>query len=181
MSEARWIYTHVKAPNRSGGFHGVLQRWWEATQPDDAKILLLTEPRAVGRWLKIQHPRWTTYSIGGPDDLPRDFDELVDLSDLYSPLHLPVFSGIIAQAVLEHVVNPFGIMSWLIMCLQPGGYIYIHTHTPEFGYHAEPIDCLRFFPDWFRTLSVYLPVTCLDLVQEAGHILVLLRPDDSDA
>jgi hypothetical protein len=29
----------------------------------------------------------------------------------------------------------------------------IHTVTPGFAYHRHPVDCFRFYPDWFEEVA----------------------------
>jgi 2-polyprenyl-3-methyl-5-hydroxy-6-metoxy-1,4-benzoquinol methylase len=63
------------------------------------------------------------------------------------------FDCIISQAMLEHLVKPYEHVRDLIDSLDVGGYLVLHTVMPGFPYHRYPVDCSRFFPDWFEKIS----------------------------
>jgi hypothetical protein len=46
--------------------------------------------------------------------------------------------------------------------LQPDGHLVVFTVTPGFPYHRHPIDCMRFFPDWFETVADRLKLSIHD-------------------
>ena len=68
------------------------------------------------------------------------------------------FTLIISQAMIEHLMDPYKHMKDLIKLLRPDGHLIIHTVIPGFPYHRYPIDCMRFFPDWFEGIKERLPV-----------------------
>ena len=72
------------------------------------------------------------------------------------------FGLIISQAVLEHLIDPYKHFCDLVSLLDNGGYLVIHTVLPGFFYHRVPIDCFRFYPDWFETVAVKLGLEIVD-------------------
>lgn len=63
------------------------------------------------------------------------------------------FGLILSQAMLEHIIDPFRHFSDLASLLDEGGELIINTVVPGFFYHRVPIDCFRFYPDWFETVA----------------------------
>lgn len=72
------------------------------------------------------------------------------------------FSLIISQAMIEHLIDPFKHASDLVSLLDYGGILVIHSVLPGFFYHRVPIDCFRFYPDWFETMASRLGLVVLD-------------------
>jgi hypothetical protein len=72
------------------------------------------------------------------------------------------FKLIISQATLEHLINPYKHFCDLVSLLDFDGYLIIHTVLPGFFYHRVPIDCFRFYPDWFEVLSQKLKLDIVD-------------------
>lgn len=83
--------------------------------------------------------------------LHRDMDHEWDYND--APPDAGQFDVIISQAMLEHLVDPYKHISDLTEHLTPGGHLVLHTHPPGFPYHRHPVDCLRFYPDWFEEVA----------------------------
>ena len=69
------------------------------------------------------------------------------------PTDLPRSNLIASQAMLEHLVDPYKHMRECFGLLEPGGYLIVHSVMPGFHYHRYPIDCLRFYPDWFEAVA----------------------------
>ena len=64
------------------------------------------------------------------------------------------FTDLIAsQAILEHLIDPFKHLEDCYGLLNPGGHMVFSTVIPGFQYHRYPVDCLRFFPDWFEEVA----------------------------
>jgi hypothetical protein len=84
---------------------------------------------------------------------------------------------VISQATMEHVCRPSIMMENLVAMTTPGGLISVHTHRPlhDGGYHAWPIDCCRFFPDFFIDLGRYLSYEVVKTYMEDTHIFCLAR------
>lgn len=72
------------------------------------------------------------------------------------------FSIIISQAMLEHLIDPYKHVRDLFDALEPGGHLILHTDIPGFQYHRYPIDCFRFFPDWFEEVAIRLGAIIAD-------------------
>lgn len=91
---------------------------------------------------------------GSPEDnlvtagIHPDMDHLWDYND--GPPAMGTFDLIISQAMLEHLIDPYRHVSDLAAQLNPGGHLILHTHPPGFPYHRHPVDCIRFYPDWFE-------------------------------
>ncbi len=77
-----------------------------------------------------------------------DMDHHWDYAD--PPPAMGTFDLIVSQAMLEHLVDPYRHVSDLAAQLNPGGHLILHTHPPGFPYHRHPVDCIRFYPDWFE-------------------------------
>lgn len=63
------------------------------------------------------------------------------------------FDLILTQAMLEHLLDPYKHVRDLCESLAPQGQLVLHTVLPGFPYHRHPIDCVRFFPDWFEAVA----------------------------
>jgi hypothetical protein len=72
------------------------------------------------------------------------------------------FDCIASQAMLEHLIRPYKHVRDLSDALNVGGYLILHTVMPGFPYHRHPVDCVRFFPDWFEELSSRLHLEVCD-------------------
>ena len=69
------------------------------------------------------------------------------------PLEIPKVNLIASQAILEHLIDPFKHLEDCYGLLHPGGHMVFSTVIPGFQYHRYPVDCLRFFPDWFEEVA----------------------------
>ncbi|NOR88061.1 MAG: hypothetical protein GQ527_10660 [Bacteroidales bacterium] len=79
----------------------------------------------------------------------------VDYEWNFEKAHPPFgkFDIIITQAMLEHLIDPYSHVKDLANSLNQGGYLILHTVVPGFPYHRYPIDCMRFYPDWFEEVA----------------------------
>ena len=64
--------------------------------------------------------------------------------------------------MLEHLVDPYKHVADLIALLNTGGMLILHTHIPGFKYHRYPVDCIRFYPDWFEEVATRTNCQVLD-------------------
>jgi len=64
--------------------------------------------------------------------------------------------------MLEHLVDPYKHVADLIELLNPGGMLILHTHIPGVQYHRYPVDCIRFYPDWFEEVATRTNCQVLD-------------------
>lgn len=69
------------------------------------------------------------------------------------PPKMPAFDIVISQAMLEHLVDPYRHVCDCYSLLKPGGTMILHTVMPGFKYHRFPVDCFRFYPDWFEEVA----------------------------
>jgi len=72
------------------------------------------------------------------------------------------FRLIVSQAMIEYLIDPFKHISDLVSLLDHGGILVINSVLPGFFYHRVPIDCFRFYPDWFETVASRLGLVILD-------------------
>ena len=63
------------------------------------------------------------------------------------------FDCVISQSMYEHLIDPYKHFQDSVRLLNDGGILIIHTMMPGFNYHRHPVDCLRFYPDWFEELA----------------------------
>ena len=93
--------------------------------------------------------------------------------------HPPAMPGpyplIISYAILEHLLNPYQHVCDMLGLLAPGGHLVIYTEMPNFQYHRHPVDCLRFFPDWFYETAKRnnVVVSSLDICED--HIVTTFK------
>lgn len=85
------------------------------------------------------------------------------------------FDCIISQAMLEHLIDPYKHMKDLAASLNNGGHLIMHTVIPGFPYHRYPIDCMRFFPDWFEGVASRLELEICDKFIGELRIMYKLR------
>ncbi|MBU1181382.1 MAG: class I SAM-dependent methyltransferase [Proteobacteria bacterium] len=69
------------------------------------------------------------------------------------PSSLESVDCIVSQAILEHLIDPYKHVRDCWNLLNDNGHLILHTVIPGFHYHRYPIDCLRFFPDWFEEVA----------------------------
>ena len=69
------------------------------------------------------------------------------------------------------MIDPVQVMRNLAKTLKRNGYMFIHTHTPLYPYHACPRDYLRYQSDWFIDIGEHLSdIELVELVATEGHI-----------
>jgi SAM-dependent methyltransferase len=102
--------------------------------------------------------------------------------DLAAPDELPQADLIASHAMLEHIMDPYLHLSSCYRLLNPGGYAIFHTVMPGFQYHRHPVDCLRFYPDWFEVAAERLGAkVVMRLISTEAHIVYCLQKPDSDS
>lgn len=72
------------------------------------------------------------------------------------------FGLIISQATIEHLIDPYRHVTELAMLLDDDGVLVLHSVLPGFFYHRVPIDCFRFYPDWFEAIADRLGLIVLE-------------------
>lgn len=80
-----------------------------------------------------------------------------------NPFHVPLpecsVDLIISGNTLEHVSNPFFIVSELARVMKGTMIIGAPFKIPE---HRYPLDCWRFLPDGMRALTKYAKIECVE-------------------
>jgi len=69
------------------------------------------------------------------------------------PADIGLFDCVISQSMYEHLIDPYKHFKDSLELLNDGGVLIIHTMMPGFNYHRYPVDCFRFYPDWFEVLA----------------------------
>lgn len=96
------------------------------------------------------------------------------------PAEVPQVDLIASHAMIEHLIDPFKHLQDCYGLLRPGGHMIFHTVVPGFHYHRHPVDCLRFFPDWFEEVARRLEAqVVLRIVSRTAHIVYAFRKPDS--
>jgi len=92
------------------------------------------------------------------------------------PTDIPKVDLIASHAMIEHLINPYRHVMDCHDLLNPGGHMIFHTVIPGFQYHRYPIDCLRFFPDWFEEIAKRLGAEVVSRsLSTTAHIVYTLR------
>lgn len=92
-----------------------------------------------------------------------------------SPPEFGKFDCIVSQAMLEHLIDPYMHMRDMENHLAPAGFLIVHSVTPGFDYHRYPVDCVRFFPDWFEEVGKRLRLVVVQKFIDRGHITYMYQ------
>ena len=156
----------VETPNESKFYHGQIMHWVRHLAP--VTILLAGEERDVAPIIgnEVGASLVETAGLHGADYL-WDFN-------LIPPDRLAQqrYDIVITQAIFEHILNPYGLLSFLSLLARPGGHVIIHTHLPGFPYHKHPIDCLRYFSDWFEAVAPHRNLEVVEIVADSAHLFI---------
>lgn len=149
-SDAEWKSLSVKGlENESSQIFGlVVQTIKDIEQPVDSLLLAGEAAAAKPMYSSIANIAREKIKTAG---LHADADHMWNFEE--SPPDMGRFHCIVSHAILEHLIDPYGHFRTLCDLLLPGGHLVIFTVTPGFPYHRYPIDCMRFFPDWFETVA----------------------------
>ncbi len=91
------------------------------------------------------------------------------------PPEMGSFDVIVSHAIIEHLIDPYRHVCDLITLLNAGGSLVLYTVMPGFQYHRHPVDCQRFFPDWFVEVAKRRGVKVADMCLSEDHIIVTFR------
>jgi SAM-dependent methyltransferase len=166
-SSGLWIGGYFPVDNQSRGYHGIEKQWWDVYASKSPKVLLVGEDEKAAVSFNAIYPEWKITTL----------DKYLEgeHTDLCSA-DLGIFDLILCQATLEHVHDPFGAMENMARSLNDNGILVVHTHAPEFPYHAFPVDCFRFMKDWWYSLPEYLPLDLLELFMvDNRHVFTCYR------
>ena len=150
---------HIKGLSKeSGTIRGVIVNIVKNEEQKLNRVLLPgeynTDKNQYSKLFGINVEKIVTAGIGDDMDFEWNYEE--------DPPEMGKFDLIISQAMLEHLLNPYKHVVDLSEMLNPGGKLILHTHIPGFIYHRYPIDCVRFFPDWFETIAERLNLSVYD-------------------
>ena len=151
----------VQAKNESGGFHGILFNYMRQYVKDTGTVILVSEPPDV---IPVLQEYFPGINFG-------TYDPEIDLNILQKPAKKKV-DAVVAQALLEHICRPCVAIETFCNTVKSGGYIILHTHNIQMGYHAFPVDCCRFWKDYFLELCKYLPIKLKEYNEWREHITV---------
>lgn len=133
----------------SGKLYGALVKFLTDIPVPLTRVLLPGENNAVkpvyARLLRLDESAILTAGVLNDMDVPWDFE--------HDPPAVGEFDCIVSQSMLEHLIDPYKHMRDCVRLLRPGGWLVIHTMMPGFGYHRYPVDCFRFYPDWFEEIA----------------------------
>jgi SAM-dependent methyltransferase len=87
------------------------------------------------------------------------------------------YDCIVSQSMLEHLVDPYKHVRDCAALISPGGHLILQTVMPGFPYHRHPVDCMRFYPDWFEEISKRLALTITDKYIRNARITYLFTKD----
>ena len=85
------------------------------------------------------------------------------------------YDCIVSQSMIEHLIDPYKHIRDCTSLLKPNGHMILHTVMPGFNYHRYPVDCVRFYPDWFEEVAKRLALTVVDKYIHNSRITYLYR------
>lgn len=165
-------YAIPSPENESGIIRGEVVRLIQEIAPPPGNLLLPGEPNAVkalyARTFGLDAARITTAGLHPDMDLRWDYEQ-------DPPTGIGRYDCVVSQAMIEHLIDPYRHVRDLAGLVGPGGRLIVHTVLPGFTYHRHPVDCLRFFPDWFEEVAKRLGLAVEDKVIRDGHIIYKYR------
>lgn len=161
-------YKHyIPANNLSKGFHGVLFEYIRKYYKDNDRLLLIAENKNVIPVFNTHFPSLEVDCQGYKGEKGEEFHDL-NIHRAY----MPQYDLILSQALLEHICMPCVAIRNMADLLHTGGYVFLHTHNSKMGYHAFPVDCIRFYKDFFVELQKYMPIKLVEFDEWAEHMFV---------
>lgn len=152
-------HKHIRGLSKeSGSIRGIIADNVEKTRQGCRRVLLPGEYNADKKFYEdlFVLPDEDIVTAGLGEDM--DFEWNLERD----PPEMGTFDYIVSQAMLEHLLNPYKHVVDLVELLKPGGFLILHTVVPGFRYHRFPIDCVRFFPDWFEEIGSRLGLRVVD-------------------
>jgi len=173
QTEVNWRQHNVYNMNNECGFiFGRVANLLLNLQKKPKRMLLAGEDNKVKKsysdLMKLPEETFVTAGLGKGGDFEWDFDGVP--SD-----KLGKFDVIVSHAMIEHLVDPYCHVKSLIHLLEPGGIVIVDTVMPGFPYHRYPVDCVRFFPDWFMEVAKRNHVEIYDQFIAEDHIVFTYR------
>jgi SAM-dependent methyltransferase len=162
-------YDVTNLPCESEIYHGTLIKWAQDLKLN--KTLFVGDTKEVTKILKDKIDAKEAYCAGLSHFIEVDFNWDFEEDNTIPKAQ---FDGVFSQAMLEHLIDPYKHVKDLSDLLCKNGALFIHTQTPGFQYHRHPIDCLRFYPDWFETVAKKLNLTVKHKKVTQNHIFYCL-------
>ena len=142
----------------SGKIYGAIVKFLKEIPEPLTNMLLPGENNAVkpvyASLLKVDNSRILTAGVLSDMDVQWNFEQ--------EPPTIGPFDCIVSQSMLEHLIDPYKHVRDCVALLRPGGYLILHTMMPGFNYHRYPVDCFRFYPDWFEEIAQRLELQISD-------------------
>lgn len=158
---------YIPAPNLSSGFHGLLFEYMKYY--GIGKTCILTaEPLEVIPIFEERFPGVEFSVLSYFGEKGEKFKQ--DLNILFN--YVKTFDTVFSQATLEHVCRPSIMIENLVNMCNISGHIIIHSVNPGFALHRFPIDCVRFFKDFYFDLQKYLPIKIVAFAEQGTHQFV---------
>jgi len=100
-----------------------------------------------------QSIRWESVNLAPPDGyvIPRNGLTFVAAQPYAYPVPDDTYDIVVSSNVLEHVPMPWRWMRELARICKPAGRV-ITVAPLNWGYHAEPVDCWRAYPDGMKAV-----------------------------
>lgn len=165
----------VGLPTESGGIRGEIVNFIRNCPTGSFKRLLLAgeNPRVKDAWARLlNNPSCSVVTAGLADDVDIRWN-----FEAPPPEEAGGADLVVSQAILEHLIDPYGHMKDLWGILNAGGFLLVLTVVPGFHYHRYPVDCVRFFPDWFEEVANRLGAKICDRSLIDGRITYLLQKE----
>ena len=163
-----WNGESIKAPNRSGIYWGVFDKWWEIFAMH-GEVGMIGDEYPLGIELKSylaeRFPMIENIYLISLENSDVDWD-------ITKPITLS-FDWIVCQAVLEHVKDPVAAVKNMTNALTDNGFLMLHSHGPKFKEHRHPIDCYRFFRDGVLALAELAELEIIDILWTEAHWFLL--------
>lgn len=159
---------YIPAPNLSNGFHGILFQYIKKHYVDGNSILLVAENSFVNH---IFEKYFSGIKIDNNEYGGKIGEQFIDLNIKQN--WKPKYDFVFSQALLEHVCRPCIALENMADATKPNGHIILHTQNPQMGYHAFPVDCLRFWKDWFIEIQKYLPIKLEEWNEFGPHLFCM--------
>jgi SAM-dependent methyltransferase len=166
----KYLFKRLVAPNLSHGFWNMEIDLLDA-HGIGKECYLVAENKEVEPFFKERFPE-TTFSFMEYD--PKHCaDYSVDMNVLQT--YGKQYDSVLSQALLEHICFPNVALENMVRLCKVGGIIVIHTVSPGFKQHRFPVDCLRFFPDFWKEICKYLPIKLLAYAEHSSHVFITYR------
>lgn len=162
------MHAWIPAPNLSHGFHGIIFQYIKEHYVKGQSLLMIAENANVNYLFEKEFQGILISNNcyqGEKGEVFIDLNLIQNWTDKYD--------FVLSQALFEHVSRPCVALENMSNVTKVGGKIIIHTQNPEMDYHAVPIDCLRFFKDWFVNMQTYLPIRLIEWNEFGPHLFCM--------